>query len=143
RVIEHLLFEGVLSEDETERPTLRISDEEEVRAIFRKERPVRMREEAKSKRRSKEDRRAAREARRGAKSGLDGEDARLFEALRTWRRDTATAAKVPPYVIFHDATLAAIVEAKPSTLSALGDIAGIGEAKLKRHGEAVLAVLRA
>ncbi|HVZ99456.1 MAG TPA: DNA helicase RecQ [Caulobacterales bacterium] len=143
RVIEHLLFEGVLTEDETERPTLRISDEEAVRAIFRKERQVRMREETKPQRRSKEERRAAREAKRGAQAGLTGDEARLFEALRVWRREAASAAGVPPYVIFHDATLTAIAAAKPSTLSALGQVSGIGEAKLARYGEAVLAVVRA
>jgi ATP-dependent DNA helicase RecQ len=142
RVIEHLLFEGVLSEDEGERPTLRISDEEAVRAIFKKERTVRVREEDKPKRRSKEDRRASRDAKRGAQAGFAGEDAKLFEALRAWRREAAAAANVPPYVIFHDATLSAIVSGKPATISALSEVPGVGEAKLKRHGEAVLAILK-
>jgi len=56
-VIEHLLFEGVLSEGDGERPTLSIGDDEAVRAIFRKERTIRMREAAKPTRRSKEERR--------------------------------------------------------------------------------------
>ncbi len=137
-VIEHLLFEGVLSEGEDERPTLSIGDEEAVRAIFRKERPVRMREAA--KRRSKEERRAARAAKGAAKAGFSGADEKLFEALRTWRRDTARAADVPPYVVFNDATLAAIVQSKPQDLIALGRVAGIGEAKLKRYGADVLAI---
>ena len=49
---------------------------------------------------------------------------------------------MPPYVIFHDTTLAAIVEAKPADLAALARVPGIGEAKLKRHGEALLELLR-
>jgi ATP-dependent DNA helicase RecQ len=142
RVIEHLLFEGVLDEDESERPTLSIADEESVRAIFRKEHEVRVREEVKSKRRSKEDRRSARDAKRSAQAGFDADDAKLFAALRNWRREAAAAASVPPYVIFHDATLAAIVEAKPNTLASLGKVSGVGEAKLERHGEAVLAAIR-
>ncbi|GAM98896.1 ATP-dependent DNA helicase RecQ [alpha proteobacterium U9-1i] len=143
RVIEHLLFEGVLTEDETERPTLAVADEEASRAIFRKERQVRIREELKSGRRSKEERRAARGAKKGTQAGFSGDDAKLFDALRNWRRETAAALGVPPYVIFHDATLAAIVTAKPANLSALGRISGIGEAKLARHGASVLAVLGA
>ena len=139
-VIEHLLFEGVLSEGEDERPTLSIGDEDAVRAIFRKERVIRMREAAKTGRRSKEERRASRDAKGAAKAGFAGDDARLFEALRAWRREAAQAADVPPYVIFHDATLAAIVEAKPQDLAALGRVPGIGEAKLKRYGPAVLAI---
>lgn len=136
-VIEHLLFEGVLDEGDDQRPTLSIGDQDAVRAIFRKERSVRMREAAKSTRRSKEERRAARGA---AKTGFSGADATLFEALRTWRRDTARAADVPPYVVFSDATLAAIVHAKPQDLAALNRVPGIGEAKLKRYGPAVLAI---
>ncbi|MCL4716080.1 MAG: DNA helicase RecQ [Hyphomonadaceae bacterium] len=140
-VIEHLLFEGVLSEGEDERPTLSIGDEEAVRAIFRKERAVRIREAAKSARRSKEDRRAARAAKDAVREGFEGADAKLFEALKSWRRETAHANGVPPYVIFHDATLAAMVRTKPADLAALGRVSGIGEAKLKKYGAEVLAVL--
>jgi len=140
-VIEHLLFEGVLSEGDDQRPTLSIGDDEAVRAIFRKERSVRIREAAKPTRRSKEERRASRDAKGAAKAGFDGADAKLFEALKGWRRETAHANGVPPYVIFHDATLAEMVRAKPNTLPALGRISGIGEAKLKKYGAEVLAVL--
>ena len=138
-VIEHLLFEGVLGEDDGERPTLCVADEAAARAIFRKERLVRMREPA--KRRSKEERRAGRDHKRAARAGFEGEDAKLFERLRAWRRGAANAAGLPPYVIFHDTTLAAIVEAKPVTLEALSKIAGVGEAKLKRYGDLLLGVL--
>jgi ATP-dependent DNA helicase RecQ len=74
---------------------------------------------------------------------LQGDQAQLFEALRNWRRETASAGGVPPYVIFHDATLAAIVEAKPDDLAALARVPGIGEAKLKRYGAGVLSILKA
>lgn len=141
RVIEHLLFEGVLAEDDTERPVLGIGDQDAVRAIFRKELSVRVREEAAKTRQTKEERRATRESKRVAKTGFEGEKAKLFEALRSWRRDTAAASGVPPYVIFHDATLAAIVETKPSDLAALSQVSGIGETKLKRYGLEVLAVV--
>jgi ATP-dependent DNA helicase RecQ len=140
-VIEHLLFEGVLSEGDDQRPTLSIGDDDAVRAIFRKERSVRIREAAKSTRRSKEERRGARDAKGAAKAGFDGADAKLFEALKVWRRETASANAVPPYVIFHDATLAEMVRAKPASLAALGRVSGIGEAKLKKYGAEVLAVL--
>jgi ATP-dependent DNA helicase RecQ len=143
RVIEHLVFEGVLSEGEDERPTLSIADQDAVRAIFRKEREIRVREEAPKTRQSKEDRRATRDAKRAVRAGFEGADAKLFEALRAWRRDAASTGSVPPYVIFHDATLAAIVAAKPANLEALGRISGIGEAKIKRYGAEVLAVVLA
>ncbi len=65
----------------------------------------------------------------------------LFEALRTWRRDRAKELGVPPYVIFHDSTLRDVVSRKPTSLNALSAIDGIGDTKLERHGESLLAAL--
>ncbi|QDP19504.1 DNA helicase RecQ [Sphingomonas xanthus] len=65
----------------------------------------------------------------------------LFEALRDWRRRRAAEQGVPPYVIFHDSTLRAVATGKPSSLSALSQIEGIGDTKLERHGESLLAAL--
>ncbi len=65
----------------------------------------------------------------------------IFDALRTWRRDRAKEQGVPPYVIFHDSTLRAVAFTKPGTLSALSAIDGIGDTKLERHGESLLAAL--
>ena len=67
----------------------------------------------------------------------------LFEALRVWRRDTAKAAAIPPYVIFHDSTLRAVAAARPASLAALSHIEGVGETKLARYGEGLLAALAA
>jgi ATP-dependent DNA helicase RecQ len=65
----------------------------------------------------------------------------LFEALRQERARIAKEQRVPAYVIFHDATLAAIAEAKPASLAALGEVPGIGRSKLERYGETILAAL--
>jgi ATP-dependent DNA helicase RecQ len=65
----------------------------------------------------------------------------LFEVLRAWRRDRAKEQGVPPYVIFHDSTLRLVAAARPSTLAALSGIEGIGDTKLDRHGESLLAAL--
>ena len=67
----------------------------------------------------------------------------LFEALRAWRRDRAREMSVPPYVIFHDSTLRSVASQKPSSLSALARIEGIGDTKLERHGESLLMALEA
>jgi DNA helicase-2/ATP-dependent DNA helicase PcrA len=64
-----------------------------------------------------------------------------FDALRQWRLDEAQAADVPAYVVFTDATLTAIAEARPASLEELAGLAGVGPSKLERYGEAVLAVL--
>ena len=65
----------------------------------------------------------------------------LFEALRAWRRERAKAQGVPPYVIFHDSTLRAVAAARPTSLAGLSQIEGIGDTKLERHGESLLAAV--
>jgi ATP-dependent DNA helicase RecQ len=67
----------------------------------------------------------------------------LFEALRACRRDLAKQAGVPPYVIFHDSTLREMAALKPASLSALSRVAGVGQAKLDKYGEAFVAVVQA
>ncbi|MBF0107922.1 MAG: DNA helicase RecQ [Magnetococcales bacterium] len=62
----------------------------------------------------------------------------LFEALRSMRSELAKEQNIPPYVIFHDATLRQIIEAMPTTLEELGRVQGVGSRKLKNYGERVL-----
>lgn len=64
-----------------------------------------------------------------------------FSALREWRREVALSADVPAFVVFTDATLTAIAEARPTSLEELARLAGVGPSKLERYGEAVLTVL--
>jgi DNA helicase-2/ATP-dependent DNA helicase PcrA len=68
-------------------------------------------------------------------------DAELFARLRAWRRAQAEAQKVPPYVVFNDATLVAIADAKPGNRMAMARISGVGPIKLDRYAEPLLAVL--
>jgi DNA helicase-2/ATP-dependent DNA helicase PcrA len=70
-------------------------------------------------------------------------DEELFEALRTWRADRAKDLGQPAYCVFTDATLAAIAERKPSDVAALVTIPGIGQAKLDKFGDDVLALVGA
>ncbi len=89
------------------------------------------------------DPRAARRRRApaAAASALDGDAQALFEALRSWRGDTARAHAVPAYVVFPDATLQAIAQARPRSLDALREISGVGDKKLERYGDALLALI--
>jgi len=84
--------------------------------------------------------------RRGGKGAADGGanpvGDPLFEALRALRRDLAQEAGVPPYVVFHDATLREMAAARPASLAELGEIGGVGTRKLEAYGEAFLGVLR-
>jgi ATP-dependent DNA helicase RecQ len=71
---------------------------------------------------------------------LDPAAQTLWTALRAWRLDEARRQELPPYVIFHDATLIEVARRRPASLDALADIPGIGRSKLDRYGAAVLAV---
>ena len=66
----------------------------------------------------------------------------LFERLRTLRKQLADAQGLPPYVIFHDATLREMVAQRPQTLSEFAGIRGVGEGKLARYGQQFIAALR-
>ncbi|MEU1756123.1 DNA helicase RecQ [Micromonospora matsumotoense] len=65
----------------------------------------------------------------------------LFERLRAWRGATAKEQGVPAYVVFHDATLRQIATDSPTSLAELSRISGVGENKLAKYGESILAVL--
>jgi DNA helicase-2/ATP-dependent DNA helicase PcrA len=65
----------------------------------------------------------------------------LFDRLREWRRVRAKTDNVPPYVVFHDATLRAIADAVPRDWADLAGIGGVGPAKLERYADEVLEVI--
>ncbi|MFD2229010.1 DNA helicase RecQ [Alkalimarinus sediminis] len=66
----------------------------------------------------------------------------LWEALRACRKTLAEEQGVPPYVIFHDATLKAMMDEKPATLQALATISGVGQKKLDKYGATFLEAAR-
>jgi ATP-dependent DNA helicase RecQ len=74
---------------------------------------------------------------------IESEDQGLWNALRACRKRLAEEQGVPPYVIFHDATLREMLEFRPLTPEQLRSITGVGDSKLKRFGEEFLAVIRA
>jgi ATP-dependent DNA helicase RecQ len=68
-------------------------------------------------------------------------DPELLARLKAWRTGEARRKSVPPYVIFHDRTLAAVAAAKPAGQDELARVKGIGPAKLAAYGEALLKLL--
>jgi ATP-dependent DNA helicase RecQ len=72
---------------------------------------------------------------------LDAAAQRRYEALREWRVEVAKSHNLPAYVIFHDATLAAIAQRAPESLDDLQGITGIGARKLEAYGDEVLRVV--
>jgi len=70
-------------------------------------------------------------------------DVELLDRLKAWRSTTAKQQQVPTYVVFTDATLAAIAEHRPVDNAGLVGIPGIGARKLDRYGPDVLALVTA
>jgi ATP-dependent DNA helicase RecQ len=140
RVLDQLLFDGVLNEDPNEGfPLLRVACPDLSRAVLKGERKVMTREDP-------ADNRAGRRLARGSASAgqdMDPATQAAFEALRDWRKDTAREAGVPPYVVFHDQVLRALAQIRPTHADALLSVSGIGEAKARRFGKSILAVLSA
>jgi len=83
-----------------------------------------------------------RDRRHRATATVEAEAARsALAALRAWRAATARASGVPAFVIFHDATLGAMAEARPSTRAELLALPGLGAVKAERYGDTLLALL--
>ena len=110
------------------------------RAVLRGETPVQLRESSAQA----PTRRPRRGAHPPAAAANLGPDAQVrFINLKAWRAEVAREHNLPAYVIFHDATLAAIAERGPATLADLQGVSGIGARKLEAYGEEVLRVCRA
>ena len=134
-LIEQLLFEGLLAEQPNDgRPLIELADRDAVRQVYRGERTLTVLEAPKPAARG-------RTRRPSASADMPPAESALFEALRAWRRAEAGRQRVPPYVIFHDSTLADIARARPTDRTALAAIGGVGQAKLDHYGEAVLSVV--
>ena len=64
----------------------------------------------------------------------------VLAALKAWRTARARHDAVPAYVIAHDTTLAALAEARPATIPALGAVKGMGPGRLEKYGAEILAI---
>ena len=139
-ILRQLVVRGYLSVDHTRFGALRLT--EASRALLRGKESLQLREDV-------EPPRTRRSASGGSRSStrerptfdLKLEDEELMEALRELRKRFATEQGVPPYVVFHDATLFEMIEMRPTTLADLLDISGIGQSKLQKYGQAFLDLL--
>ncbi len=77
-----------------------------------------------------------------AAAAASAQGSALFERLRALRKRLADEHGLPPYVVFHDATLREMAERRPLTLSQFAELPGVGQAKLARYGDQFIAVVR-
>ena len=126
-IVRQLMVQGYLRSDAERYGALRLTPKS--RPLLKGEEQVRLREDTSSKR-------AIRKTARAPSYQVTPEDEPLWESLRELRTRLSREAGVPPYVIFHDATLMEMVRLRPSSPTELLALQGVGEKKLERHGEA-------
>lgn len=135
-VFRQLIARGLLAVDLEGHGALRLTDV--CRTVLRGEERLWLRHDIKPEKTKKT------KAARAARGAFGNEaDQRLWEALRARRLQLAQTQGVPPYVVFHDATLAEMVQHRPQTPQELAHISGVGERKLAAYGEDFLDAIRA
>ena len=140
-VLRQLIAIGAVAVDAQAFNTLQLTDAS--RAVLRGEVPVQLRASVSSPAERKAKRSSAVHAGSVGKTpiALDAAAQTRYTALKAWRGEVAKEHNLPAYVIFHDATLAAIAERAPLSLDDLQGISGIGAKKLEAYGEEVLRVM--
>src|ERR1700694_3211509 len=140
--LRQLVAMGHLQPDAEEFGALKLTDT--ARGILKGETEVMLREEAAGARI-----RATRvKSRRGDSSPtssrqIDAGDPDLVTALRAWRSEMARKRGVPAYVVLHDSTIDGIAILRPTSLTQLRDIPGIGDKKLEHYGDELIALVKA
>jgi ATP-dependent DNA helicase RecQ len=135
-IFRQMIARGLLAVDLEGHGALRLTDA--CRPILRGEESLWLRRETKPARVKK-----SKSSRATSSVFTDPKDNALWDALRQLRRELAEKQSVPPYVVFHDATLAEMVALRPQTLEAFAHISGVGERKLAAYGTAFLQVVQA
>ncbi|HBC19849.1 MAG TPA: ATP-dependent DNA helicase RecQ, partial [Alcanivorax sp.] len=74
-------------------------------------------------------------------SSIADADRELWETLRACRKRLADEEGVPPYVVFHDATLMDMLAIRPRNRMEMAAVSGVGDRKLERYGDEFLAIL--
>ena len=131
-IVRQLLVQGYLHADAEHYGALRLTAKS--RPLLKGEDRIRLRQDA-----------AVKPQRKAAPKPVQAvapQDQGLWEKLRDLRCRLAEAAGVPPYVIFHDATLKEMVRLRPSSPEDLLTLHGVGQTKLDRYGAAFLQTLQ-
>ena len=142
-IFRQLVANGLLSVDMEGYGGLSLN--EASRAVLKGGQTVTLREDSEKPKKPRSERAADRSVDQARKQGIEIEaiDEPLWQALRDARTRIAKEQGVPPYVIFHDATLLDILQRKPISEAEFALISGVGATKLTRYARAFIDVIRA
>jgi len=134
-VVRQLVALGLLHADARRYGALRLTDA--ARPVLRGQSHLELRRSGPKRARG-----TRRTEQRAPAAATGPADAGLVEALRALRRELAGAQRVPPYIIFHDATLHELARLRPRTEPELYLVSGMGAHRVQRYGQKLLEVLR-
>jgi ATP-dependent DNA helicase RecQ len=140
-LIRQLIAREALHVDGSGFNTLHLT--EASRSILRGETPIWLKTPSEKPRASRSNSRAARAERDESGQPLSLVERDCLEALKAWRAEVARSHNLPAFVIFHDSTLRALAQRRPSQLDDLEGIAGLGQKKREAYGAEVVRVVAA
>ncbi len=132
-VIRQLVVRGLLSVDLEGFGALQL--DESCRLVLRGEQQLFLRKDPIATAASKHSKKSSK------KQQIAPEHQQLWDALRECRKRLAEESNVPPYVIFHDATLQEMLESRPMSSMEMLTITGVGDSKLERYGHDFIDVI--
>jgi ATP-dependent DNA helicase RecQ len=138
-LIRQLIAREALHVDGSGFNTLHLT--EGSRSILRGETPIWLKTPSEKPRASRSNSRAARAERDESGQPLSLVERDCLEALKAWRAEVARSHNLPAFVIFHDSTLRALAQRRPSQMDDLEGVAGIGQKKREAYGAEVLRVV--
>jgi ATP-dependent DNA helicase RecQ len=147
-LIRQLIARGALFADAQSYGALKLT--ESARPILRGEETLLLRkvDDAKTRKLAKSSKEKTRGKDRKSSAGvvmldaMDSASRARFATLKAWRTSQASAAGVPAFMVFSDATLRGIAEKNPASRESLLEVSGVGEAKLERYGDSLLVALQ-
>jgi ATP-dependent DNA helicase RecQ len=138
-LIRQLIAREALHVDGSGFNTLHLT--EASRSILRGETPIWLKTPSEKPRATRSNSRAARAERDESGQPLSLVERDCLDALKAWRAEVARSHNLPAFVIFHDSTLRALAQRRPSQMDDLEGVAGIGQKKREAYGAEVLRVV--
>lgn len=134
-ILRQVIALGLVTVDHEQYSSLKLTDA--ARPVLKGGQKVQLRQYQKPVKQKS----AGRASKGYVESDLSPREQAIFDKLRWWRVETARAHDVAAYIIFNDATLREIAKARPTTLSDLRGISGVGEKKLASYGDEIVAMI--